>query len=145
MTTNPYDPALVGAMTFYSAGMYPVFDRIGAEASREAADFCSQWTLEQPLCRDKKGEFPQRDVPHFGQQSIVYAATMLAAFLVWRQKGQHMASRGPLIEAALMGWRMYEKPEALLSGGQDDTSTAALRSNCYPYSNTAVSTSRNIP
>ncbi len=108
MTTNPHDPALQGAMTFYSCGMYPVFDRIGAEASREAADFCSNWSMEQPLCRDKKGNFPQREVPHFGKQSIVYAVTMIAAFLVWMQKGQHCDGRGPLIEAAMMGWRLYE-------------------------------------
>ncbi len=112
MTTNPNDPALQGAMTFYSAGMYPIFDQIGAEASREAANFCSQWSQEEPLCRNKKGDFPERDIPHFGKRSIVYGITMIAAFLVWMQKGQHLASRSPLIDAALMGWMLYAKPAA---------------------------------
>ena len=93
------DAAAYMAVMYYSMACYPVFARIGTEAAKEAADFCSERAMEWPLFeRNKKGEFPQYDVPHFGKKSSVYCAAIMSAFLVWTQK----AAGNPLPDTDLL-------------------------------------------
>ena len=81
------DPALLASVTFYSAGIYPRFDQMGFEAAKRAADFCGEWANEYPLWvrhttgfLAKKSEFPQREIPGFGERSSIYAMAVMAAF-----------------------------------------------------------------
>jgi hypothetical protein len=83
MITDPQDPALHSCLLAYSASIYPHFESIGEACSREAANFCSQWVQETPLCRDP------------------------SAFLVWMQKNQNLP-QSPLLKAASEGYILYK-------------------------------------
>lgn len=110
------NPALHGALMFYSVSCYETFDKVGFERANEAADFCSTWAMEYPLylrSEAKKGapsEFPKRDIPHFGERSSVFAIAVMSAFLVWSQKQSFPDAGFPessMLSAALDGWNLY--------------------------------------
>lgn len=109
MSIQPDDPALQGAITFYSMSIYPKFDNMGFEKAEEAAYFCGAWVAEQPLYREtkgkNKGEFPRRTIPHFGENSIIYAVALMSAFVVWKQKNKDLP-KSPLLSAASVGYWM---------------------------------------
>jgi hypothetical protein len=107
MITDPQDPALHSCLLAYSASIYPHFESIGEACSREAANFCSQWVQETPLCRDPSGSFPERDIPHLGKRSVIYAVAVMTAFLVWMQKNQNLP-QSPLLKAASEGYILYK-------------------------------------
>lgn len=108
------DPALLASVTFYSAGIYPRFDQMGFEAAKQAADFCGEWANEYPLWirhttgfLAKKSEFPQREIPGFGERSSIYAMAVMAAFLVWTQrKAGNELPGSELLEAADWGYKL---------------------------------------
>lgn len=103
------DPALPGAITFYSAACYPIFDQIGEDKAREAADFCSQKSQEYPLwMRDKKGKFPEYDVPHFDKRSSVFCIAIMSAYLIWRQRKAGITEypSSTFLDAANMGYML---------------------------------------
>ena len=105
------DPAMTGALTFFSVSCYERFATLTPAQCQEAADFASARSGEYPLwMRGKKGEFPQYDVPHFGTRSSVYLIALMSAFLVWSQKkaGIETMPDSPLLDAALMGYKLYE-------------------------------------
>ncbi len=89
-----------------------MFDRTGEAAAREAVDFCQKWSFEEPLwLPNKKGQFSQKEIPHLGKRSSIFAIAVLAAFLVWSQKGE----RQPAFESerwlqiCYEGWRFHQR------------------------------------
>ena len=102
------DPAMIGSIIFNSVACYGVFDRLGFEKAKEAADACAEHSLRYPLwMRNEKGVFPTFDIPHFGPRSSVFCIAIQTAFLVWVYKGKDLPS-GPLMSAALDGYRLYK-------------------------------------
>ena len=106
MTT--LDPAMHGSITFYSASIYPVFDQIGPDAAREAAQAAGSFMAECAPYKDKKGNLPKRDIPHFGERSIIYAIALSTAYLAWTFKGRNLPD-SPLLDAAMDGYRLHTK------------------------------------
>jgi hypothetical protein len=106
------DPAMHGAIMFFSVSCYRQFATLTPAQCQEAADFASEQAQRYPLwMRDgKTGEFPQVDVPHFGTRSSVYLMAIMSAYLVWSQKkaGVESMPDSPLLDAAVMGYRLYE-------------------------------------
>lgn len=113
---NKIDPAIAPMIMWHSVAIYPVFEQLGYDQSLEAAQACSQFSLEHPLLmRETKGKnknkFPKREIPYFGECSGPYAVSLLSAFLVWSQhltQGEHVELPGSvMLEAAEEGHKLY--------------------------------------
>ena len=101
------DPQMLGAIMYYSAACYPIFDQIGDDKAKEAANFCSQKSQEYPLwMRNKKGKFPEYDVPHFGKRSSVFCIAVMSAYMIWQQRKAGITEfpASVFLDAANMGW-----------------------------------------
>jgi tryptophan-rich sensory protein len=100
------EPALLISIQFYAASLYPKFEGLGFEKSKEAANACSQWSLEEPLWMipNKK-----REIVHLGKVTSIYALAVISAFLVWTQKkiGNSIPD-SPMLLAAADGWELYK-------------------------------------
>ena len=108
--TAPDNAALHGAISFYAASCYPTFERLGFDAAKEAADAAGEANSQYPCWqRDKKGQFPEFDLPHFGKRSSVFCIAVLCAFLVWTQKAAgNPLPDSPLLAAAEDGWKLWK-------------------------------------
>lgn len=115
--SNDIDPAIAPMIQFYACSIYPVFEQIGYDQSLEAAQACSEFSLEYPLLmRETKGKnknkFPKRYIPYFGECTGPYCVALLSAFLVWSQhltQGDHVELPGSaMLEAAQDGWDLYK-------------------------------------
>lgn len=81
------DPALEPMVLWYTMSCLDKFEALGFELAKESADAALEFSLENPLLmRDKGGEFPSVNIPHFGEKSGPYCAVLMAVFLVWSQK-----------------------------------------------------------
>jgi hypothetical protein len=108
------DPAMFGAIMAYSTSAYQVFNRLTWEQCQEAVNACSQFSLEYPLhLRDKSGEFPKRDIPHFGERSSINCMAIMSAWLVWTQKvlWDNPLPESPLLGATKDGLALWDKKE----------------------------------
>ena len=78
------DEALLGAIRFYAASLYPVFENLGEVAAKEIAMAAEEANLKYPCwMRNEKGKFPEFELPHLGKKSSVYCIAAMSAYLVW--------------------------------------------------------------
>jgi hypothetical protein len=105
------DPALSPTIMFYSVSAYPVFERVGFDRSKEIVTQADQVLLENPLSRNKKGEFDKFDIDEFGSVSVVFCAALVSAFLVWTQReaGIDYLPDSPFLSAANDGYNLYRR------------------------------------
>ncbi len=107
------DPALEPAITWYSMGAYPVLERLDEGERRALTTAVSDFTCEVAPYRDKKGNFPRRDLPHFGEVSIIHAIAVAGAILIHGQAQvgyeEHAAAQSPILRACYNGWLMYRQ------------------------------------
>lgn len=109
---NPDNPALTGAIMFYSASCFSVFNRLTFEQCQEAAEAAGEAAQHDPLwMRNKKGEFDQYDIPHFGKRSSVYVMAIMSAWLVWIQKKiyGYQLPDSPLLAASVSGLALFDE------------------------------------
>jgi hypothetical protein len=98
--------ALRTAVMYYSAGIFPKFEAMGHDAAKKAAEFCSEWSGEQPLWL---GGATPREVPGFGTCSAAYGLAVMSAFIVWVQKlAGHELPTSPLLQACESGWDLWK-------------------------------------
>lgn len=104
------DPALHPTMFWYSHKCYDVFEQVGQEAAQQIAEQASAISSENPLFqRDKKNQFPQFDLPPFGEVSGPFVATVMSAYLVWatREIGDQDVN-SVMIQACQDGYKAWE-------------------------------------
>lgn len=82
---DPSDPALQGALFFYSLGAYPKLEQLSKKQLLVVIDELQEFCGMNPLARDEKGQMPQREIPHVGKMSLVRAYAWIGAILVARQ------------------------------------------------------------
>ncbi len=101
------DSVILSAIQFYSAFCYPIFEQIGFSKAKQSADFCSEWSLHEPLwMQDSHGVFPKMAIPNFGEQSSIYAMAIMGAFIVWQQKGKSIPD-SELLRACENGYGLW--------------------------------------
>jgi len=94
------DPAVHGAVMFYAADIYGHFNGLTYQQCREASEAANNASIRYPLfSRDKKGRFPEFDIPHFGKRSSVYCGAIMSAWLVWCNR---VLADNPLPSSALL-------------------------------------------
>lgn len=107
----PDDAVLYSAIIFYSVSCFQIFNHLTYEQGQEAASAASEASQRNPLyLRNKKGNFDQYDIPHFGKRSSVYVMAILSAWIVWVQKkicGNPLPS-SPLLEASGNGLVLFD-------------------------------------
>jgi len=104
------DPAIYGCICYYAASIYPVFERVGYRRAELAAKAAESASVVYPLfMRDKKGQFPEVDIPCFGKKSTPFAAAVMAAFLVWTQRAAGFPlPTSPILQAADDGYNLWK-------------------------------------
>ena len=142
---QPDDPALYASLLWYSVGIYPVIERLGFEGFKPIAESADGALLLHPLMRDKKGNFPEVELPEFGKKSIVFCTAVVSAFLVYSQRsvGIDELPNSPLLKAANDGynlWKLENRPDELPN--RDTENTSHSKSRRRNRSNTDISNKR---
>jgi len=108
------DESLAGAVRFYSASCYSVFNQLTIKQGQEAAEAAGEAAEHAPLWMpNKKGEFDQYEIPHFGKRSSVYVMAIMSAWIVWLHKKiyeQPYLPSSPLLAASQDGLALFNEP-----------------------------------
>lgn len=103
---------LQGAITWYSCSIYEKLENISNSEKKEIIEAVSSFTSEVAPYRDNTGKFPIRNIPVFGEVSIIYAIAISVAILVKDQiesgYKDHVKSLNPLLSYGVDGWETYQ-------------------------------------
>jgi hypothetical protein len=108
------DPAVHGCLCFYSAAIYPIFNRLTRAECQTAVDAALDANMREPcLARNKAGQFSEFDIPHFGRKSGPYCVALMSAWLVWNQKvlADNPLPDSPLLAAAADGLHLWRSDQ----------------------------------
>jgi len=110
---SDFDPALYNTIAFYSASIYSTLTNASFDEVERLINVVQEFTAECAPYRDKKGNFPTKMLPLFGEKSIIFAIAVAAAYLVWCQLSNNidtpesLRDKSPLLSAAVEGWLLY--------------------------------------
>jgi hypothetical protein len=116
--SNDIDPALPGAIMWYSVDVYDHIEHMGWDSIHELALSASEALQLHPLHKDPDGTFPMIQLPSYAnKKSIIYCCAIASSIIVWTQK--HMNDNplpgSTLLQSAYDGYRMW-----LLTRGHDE-------------------------
>lgn len=108
------EPAFLMSLQWYSCGAYNTLSALSRPDLQTLADRIVDFTCETPIARDSKGKFPSRDIPWFGEISIVHAVAVGGSILVWQQLAnkvetrEELADKSEILAACVEGYSMWE-------------------------------------
>ena len=101
------------ALTYYSVSAFQKLALLAEAEVKDVADAVQDFIGEAAPYRDRRDEFPKRDIPFFGRVSIINAIAIAASIIVARQQGiiggvevesvEELRSKSPILSAACDG------------------------------------------